>query len=207
MSLGYTKVTLRSETFLYINTSYPSMHVFSVHPSAIMHLPKQGCVDIQVVVDSFDAVFFGHQISQCFEHDVGKSRRISTTRNPRHSRVSDQENKKSMKHSTMGQKRKKHRINSLLIIYFPTSKGVSEMSKQANEWASERTSEHSEGRERSQQSGASEQVSGTSEQENGRVSGTVLQSIFGCSGPHCNKAQSRWRWFKSSGSKDEEAQS
>ena len=50
----------------------------------------------------------------------------------------------------MGQKRKKHRINSHLIIHFPTSEGVSEVServsaaegaseasslKQANEWA------------------------------------------------------------------------
>ena len=136
MSLGYTKVTLRSETFLYINTSYPSMHVFSVHPSAIMHLPKQGCVDIQVVVDSFDAVFFGHQISQCFEHDVGKSRRISTTRNPRHSRVSDQENKKSMKHSTMGQKRKKHRINSHLLNHSPMSERCKRASERTSEWPS-----------------------------------------------------------------------
>ena len=48
---------------------------------------------------------------------------------------------------------------------------------QAREWAkwgSERTSEHSGGRERSEQSGASERVSGASERANGRASGPVL---------------------------------
>ena len=34
----------------------------------------------------------------------------------------------------MGQNRKKHRINSHLIIHFPTSEGVSEFSERANEW-------------------------------------------------------------------------
>ena len=38
-----------------------------------------------------------------------------------------------IRHSTMGQKRKKHRMNSHPIIHFPTSEGVSEMSEQANE--------------------------------------------------------------------------
>ena len=45
-------------------------------------------------------------------------------------------------------------------------------------WASERTSERSGGRERSEQSRASERVSGASERANGRASGTVLQSVF-----------------------------
>ena len=45
-------------------------------------------------------------------------------------------------------------------------------------WASERTSERSGGRERSEQSGASERVSGASERANGRASGPVLQSVF-----------------------------
>ena len=45
-------------------------------------------------------------------------------------------------------------------------------------WASERTSERSGGRERSEQSGASERVSGASERANGRASGPVLQSLF-----------------------------
>ena len=45
-------------------------------------------------------------------------------------------------------------------------------------WASERTSECSGGRERSEQSGASERVSGASERVNGQVSGPVLQSVF-----------------------------
>ena len=45
-------------------------------------------------------------------------------------------------------------------------------------WASERTSERSGGRERSEQSGASEWVSSASEQANGRASGPVLQSVF-----------------------------
>ena len=35
--------------------------------------------------------------------------------------------------STMGQNKIKHRINSHLIIHFPTSEGVSEVSKRANE--------------------------------------------------------------------------
>ena len=39
-------------------------------------------------------------------------------------------------------------------------------------------SEHSGGRERSEQSGASERVSGASERGNGRASGPVLQSVF-----------------------------
>ena len=43
---------------------------------------------------------------------------------------------------------------------------------------SERTSERSGGRERSEQSGASERVSGASERANGRASGPVLQSVF-----------------------------
>ena len=34
---------------------------------------------------------------------------------------------------TMGQNRKKHRINSHLIIHFPTSSGVSEVSEQAKQ--------------------------------------------------------------------------
>ena len=45
-------------------------------------------------------------------------------------------------------------------------------------WASERTSERSGGRERSEQSGASEWVSGASERANGRASGPVLTSRF-----------------------------
>jgi len=45
-------------------------------------------------------------------------------------------------------------------------------------WASERTSERSGGRERSEQSGASERVSGASERANGRASGPVLTSRF-----------------------------
>ena len=45
-------------------------------------------------------------------------------------------------------------------------------------WASEWTSEHSGGRERSEQSGASERVSGASEWANGRGSGPVLTSGF-----------------------------
>ena len=43
---------------------------------------------------------------------------------------------------------------------------------------SERTSERSGGRERSEQSGASERVSGASEQANGRASGPELTSRF-----------------------------
>ena len=39
----------------------------------------------------------------------------------------------SVLHSTMGQNREKHRINSYLIICFPISEGVSEVSEQANE--------------------------------------------------------------------------
>ena len=39
-------------------------------------------------------------------------------------------------------------------------------------------SEHSGGRERSEQSRASEQVSGASERANGRASGPVLKSVF-----------------------------
>ena len=39
----------------------------------------------------------------------------------------------------MGQNRKKHKINSHLIIHFPTSEGVSEMSEQVS--AAERASE------------------------------------------------------------------
>ena len=57
--------------------------------------------------------------------------------------------------------------NSHLIIYFPTSEGVSEVSEQANEWA-----------QWSEQDGASEWVSGASEQANGRASGPVLHSGF-----------------------------
>ena len=34
---------------------------------------------------------------------------------------------------TMGQNRKKHGINSHLIIHFPTSEGVSEVSERAND--------------------------------------------------------------------------
>ena len=56
------------------------------------------------------------------------------------------------------------------IIHFPTSEGVSEVS--------ERASERSGGRERSEQSGASERVSGASERANGRASGPVLTSLF-----------------------------
>ena len=67
-------------------------------------------------------------------------------------------------------KEKKHRQNSHPIIHCPTSEGVSEVS--------ERTSERSGGRERSEQSGASERVSGASEWANGRASGPVLQSVF-----------------------------
>ena len=55
-------------------------------------------------------------------------------------------------------------------IHFPTSKGVSEVS--------ERTSERSGGRERSEQSGASERVSDVSERANGRASDPVLPSRF-----------------------------
>ena len=43
---------------------------------------------------------------------------------------------------------------------------------------SERTSERSGGRERSEQSGSSERVSGASERANGRASGPVLTSRF-----------------------------
>ena len=43
---------------------------------------------------------------------------------------------------------------------------------------SERMSEHSGGRERSEQSVASEQVSGASERANGKASGLVLKSVF-----------------------------
>ena len=45
-------------------------------------------------------------------------------------------------------------------------------------WASERTSERSRGRERSEQSIASKQVSGASEWANGQASGPVLTSLF-----------------------------
>ena len=55
-------------------------------------------------------------------------------------------------------------------IHFPTSEGVSEVS--------ERRSERSGGRERSEQSGASERVSGASERANGRAGGPVLMSLF-----------------------------
>ena len=41
-----------------------------------------------------------------------------------------------------------------------------------------RTIERSEGRERSEQSGAIERVSGASERANGRASGPVLMSLF-----------------------------
>ena len=71
---------------------------------------------------------------------------------------------------TMVENGKKHRQNSHLINHFPTSEWV--------EWASERTSERSGGRERSEQSGASERVSGASERANGRASGPVLTSQF-----------------------------
>ena len=71
---------------------------------------------------------------------------------------------------TMGQNREKHRVNSHLMIHCPTSEGVSKVS--------ERTSERSGGRERSEQSRASEQVSGASERANGRASGPVLTSRF-----------------------------
>ena len=46
--------------------------------------------------------------------------------------------------STMVDNRKEHRQNSHLIIHFPTSEGVSEVSERANEWAvraNERTDE------------------------------------------------------------------
>ena len=66
--------------------------------------------------------------------------------------------------------KKKQRQNSYLINHCPTSEGVSEVS--------ERTSERSGGRERSEQSGASERVSGASERANGRAIGPVLQSAF-----------------------------
>ena len=45
-------------------------------------------------------------------------------------------------------------------------------------WASERTSERSGGRKRSEQSRASKRVSGASERANGRASVPVLQSVF-----------------------------
>ena len=56
---------------------------------------------------------------------------------------------------TMVENGKKHRINSHLMFHFLTSEGVSK--------GSERTSECSGGRERSEQSGANERVSGASE--------------------------------------------
>ena len=37
-----------------------------------------------------------------------------------------------MKQSTVGQNRRKHRINSHLIIHFPMSKGMSEVNERAN---------------------------------------------------------------------------
>ena len=52
-------------------------------------------------------------------------------------------------------------------------------------WASERTSERSGGRERSEQSGASERVSGACERVNGRASGPVLTSRFLVVPDHC----------------------
>ena len=71
---------------------------------------------------------------------------------------------------TMVENRTKLRQNSHPIIHCPTSEGVSEVS--------ERTSECSGGRERSEQSEASERVSGASKRANGRASGPVLQSVF-----------------------------
>ena len=59
------------------------------------------------------------------------------------------------------------------IIHFPTSEGVSGVSE-----VSERMSERSGGRERSEQSGASKRVSGASERANGRASAPVLTSGF-----------------------------
>ena len=78
--------------------------------------------------------------------------------------------------STMGQNRKKHRMNNHLIIHY----GVSKVSKRA--------SERSEGRERSEQSGASKRVSGASERANGRASGPVLTSVFLVILAHCEVA-------------------
>ena len=67
--------------------------------------------------------------------------------------------------SIMVQNRKKHRIDSYLIIHVPR------VSEWVSEWVSERTRERSGARKRSQQGRASERVSG-------RASGPVLTSMF-----------------------------
>ena len=67
---------------------------------------------------------------------------------------------------TMGQNRKKHRINRYLINH------------QRGSEQSERASERSGAHERSKYCGASEGMSGASEQSNGRASGPVLTSGF-----------------------------
>ena len=81
--------------------------------------------------------------------------------------------------STMGQNRKKHRINSHLITHFPTSSGVSEVSK--------RTSEQSE------YCGANKRVSSASERAIGEASGPVLQSVFLAVRAHCAAVPETWR--------------
>ena len=74
---------------------------------------------------------------------------------------------------TMGQNRRKPRINGPLNNHCPTSSGV-------REWASEQTNDHSEVRELNEQCGASEWAN---EQASGPVPGTP---ILDCSRPKCS---------------------
>ena len=67
--------------------------------------------------------------------------------------------KKMKDESTMGQNRKKHKIDSRPIIHCPTSEVVSKVRERASERASER-------------------VSGARKRAKGRASGPVLQSGF-----------------------------
>merc|ERR1719511_359811 len=70
-------------------------------------------------------------------------------------------------------------------------------SKRTSE-VSERMSERSGGRERSEQSGASERVSGASERANGRASGPVLQSVFLAVIDHSGREAMPGSWAPSS---------
>ena len=63
------------------------------------------------------------------------------------------------------------RVHFIQKTFFP-------LAREWAKWVSERKSECSGERERSEQSGASEQVSGASEQPNRQASGPVLTSVF-----------------------------
>ena len=82
---------------------------------------------------------------------------------------------------TMVQNRKKHRINSHLIIHFPTSEGVSKVSERANEWAQRSA--------RAKRVGRSKQTNERYERTSERTSEwpSTYIWVLGWSGPKCTK--------------------